>query len=79
MKFVFALFILFTVGNNSFTQEHQEYFPDPDTAIQHRLDEWKDLKFGLLMHWGSYSQCRKLEHLPRRSWLGFCGSKKRNC
>jgi alpha-L-fucosidase len=36
--------------------QHQEYFPDPDTAIQKRLEEWKDLKFGLLMHWGPYSQ-----------------------
>lgn len=36
--------------------QHQEYYPDPDTAIQHRLEEWKDLKFGLLMHWGPYSQ-----------------------
>ncbi|MGZ3846118.1 MAG: alpha-L-fucosidase [Flavisolibacter sp.] len=36
--------------------QHQEYYPDPDTAIQNRLEEWKDLKFGLLMHWGSYSQ-----------------------
>lgn len=36
--------------------QEQEYFPDPDTAIQHRLEEWKDLKFGLLMHWGTYSQ-----------------------
>lgn len=56
MKFVLALFLLFTISNNSFTQEHQEYFPDPDTTIQHRLEEWKDLKFGLLMHWGTYSQ-----------------------
>ena len=56
MKFVLVLFLLFTISNNSFTQEHQEYFPDPDTAIQHRLEEWKDLKFGLLMHWGTYSQ-----------------------
>src|SRR6185369_511220 len=56
MKFVLALLLLFTISNNSFTQEHQEYFPDPDTAIQHRLEEWKDLKFGLLMHWGTYSQ-----------------------
>ena len=56
MKFVLALFLLFTFSNNSFTQEHREYFPDPDTAIQHRLEEWKDLKFGLLMHWGTYSQ-----------------------
>lgn len=36
--------------------QQQEYYPDPDTAIQHRLEEWKDLKFGLLMHWGTYSQ-----------------------
>jgi alpha-L-fucosidase len=36
--------------------QHKEYYPDPDTAIQHRLEEWQDLKFGLLMHWGTYSQ-----------------------
>lgn len=38
------------------TAQHQTYFPDKDTAIQHRLEQWKDLKFGLLMHWGTYSQ-----------------------
>ena len=37
-------------------QEHNEYFPDPDPRISKRLEEWKDLKFGLLMHWGTYSQ-----------------------
>ncbi len=37
-------------------QEHNEYFPDPDPRITQRLEEWKDLKFGLLMHWGTYSQ-----------------------
>ena len=36
--------------------QHQDYFPDPDTLIQRKLEEWKDLKFGLLMHWGPYSQ-----------------------
>ncbi len=36
--------------------DHNKYYPDPDTAIQHRLEEWQDLKFGLLMHWGTYSQ-----------------------
>lgn len=43
----------------SFTRvkaQYKEYYPDPDTAIQQRLEEWKDLKFGLLMHWGAYSQ-----------------------
>ena len=36
--------------------QQQQYFPDPDPLIQKRLEEWKDLKFGLLMHWGPYSQ-----------------------
>ena len=36
--------------------QKRDYYPDPDTAIQKRLDEWQDLKFGLLMHWGAYSQ-----------------------
>jgi len=47
----FQLIIFSTV-----TAQQQEYFPDPDMAIQRRLEEWKDLKFGLLMHWGPYSQ-----------------------
>lgn len=32
------------------------YITDPDPVIQQRLEDWKDLKFGLLMHWGTYSQ-----------------------
>ena len=48
------IFFICTI-KNCFAQE-QQYFPDPDTAIQRRLEEWQDLKFGLLMHWGTYSQ-----------------------
>jgi len=48
------LFIACCVDNGS--AQHQAYFPDRDTAIQQRLEQWKDLKFGLLMHWGTYSQ-----------------------
>ena len=47
--------ILFLINQNVSAQQ-REYFPDPDTAIQKRLEEWQDLKFGLLMHWGAYSQ-----------------------
>ncbi|PTY08378.1 alpha-L-fucosidase [Opitutaceae bacterium EW11] len=32
------------------------YVPDPDPRIQRRISEWQDIKFGLLMHWGTYSQ-----------------------
>lgn len=48
-----AIFFLFALQSSA---QHQDYFPDPDTAIQQRLEAWKDLKFGLLMHWGTYSQ-----------------------
>lgn len=51
-KILFLQFIFVCIAN----AQEQEYFPDPDTAIQHKLEDWKDLKFGLLMHWGTYSQ-----------------------
>lgn len=51
----FLLFVLFLLSIRLQAQE-QAYFPDPDPAIQKRLEEWKDLKFGLLLHWGPYSQ-----------------------
>ena len=50
------LFLLLIVSGYHANAQHKDYYPDPDTAIQHRLEEWKDLKFGLLMHWGPYSQ-----------------------
>ena len=36
--------------------EEQMYIPDPNPHIQQRISEWQDIKFGLLMHWGPYSQ-----------------------
>jgi len=39
----------------AFAQENV-YTPDPNPVIQQRVEDWKDLKFGLLMHWGAYSQ-----------------------
>lgn len=54
LKNLRLFFFLFLAQNVN--AQHQEYFPDPDTLIQRRLEEWKDLKFGLLMHWGPYSQ-----------------------
>ncbi|MBK6378503.1 MAG: alpha-L-fucosidase [Chitinophagaceae bacterium] len=56
-KILFHLLLLFFIcSSGKIAAQQQAYFPDPDTAIQHRLEEWKDLKFGLLMHWGTYSQ-----------------------
>ncbi len=41
----------------SYPQDHaQQYFPETDPLILDKLEKWQDLKFGLLMHWGPYSQ-----------------------
>jgi len=49
-----AIFILH-LSLSIFAQE-QQYFKDSNPAIQQRLEEWQDLKFGFFMHWGPYSQ-----------------------
>lgn len=51
---LFCLLHLFTVQFVS--AQEQAYFPDPNPAIQQRIGEWQDLKFGVLFHWGPYSQ-----------------------
>jgi alpha-L-fucosidase len=33
-----------------------EYVSPSDPLVQAKLEEWQDLKFGLLMHWGLYAQ-----------------------
>jgi len=32
------------------------YVEDPDPLVRQKIDEWQDLKLGLLMHWGTYAQ-----------------------
>src|SRR5689334_22246763 len=32
------------------------YVAPKDPAVAEKLVRWRDLKFGLLMHWGTYSQ-----------------------
>ena len=54
-KLSLAIAIAFFSNVNVFGQE-QKYYPDPDTLVQKKLEQWQDLKFGLLMHWGPYSQ-----------------------
>jgi alpha-L-fucosidase len=37
-------------------QEDERYVPETDPLVLQKLEQWQDLKFGLLMHWGTYSQ-----------------------
>ena len=55
LKLVFVILILSAIKVSA-QNEGQTYVPDPNPLIQKRIDSWQDIKFGLLMHWGPYSQ-----------------------
>ena len=41
------------LAQNSFVHEQSDGYVGPDDpAVLERLDQWQDLKFGVLMHWG---------------------------
>jgi alpha-L-fucosidase len=53
-----TLFIFFVVFGISLKAQHeqQKYYPPDDPLVIKKLEQWQDLKFGLLMHWGTYSE-----------------------
>lgn len=57
--------------------EEERYVPETDPLVLEKLNEWQGKKFGLLMHWGAYSQWGIVE-----SWslcpedYGWCERKK---
>ena len=55
-KFLFLFSLMFWGLLAAAQHEEQVYTPDPNPRIQQRIGEWQDIKFGLLMHWGPYSQ-----------------------
>jgi len=54
-KYITLIALLFLTSSRTFSQEHP-YVPESDPLVLENLEKWKDLKFGLLMHWGPYSQ-----------------------
>ena len=75
---IFIIALLFSV--QMFSQaiyEDERYVPETDPAVLKNLDVWQGKKFGLLMHWGTYSQWGIVE-----SWsicpedYGWCERKK---
>lgn len=55
-KILLSLLYLTFFSLFAFAQEKNAYVPPKDPLIQQKLDWWQDQKFGLLMHWGAYSQ-----------------------
>jgi alpha-L-fucosidase len=54
---ILALSILLSTGLNAQVHDmSHKYTPPSDPLVAQKLADWKKLKFGLLMHWGTYSQ-----------------------
>ena len=79
MNKIVVILVLF-ISIQTFSQaiyEDERYVPETDPLVLEKLDQWQDKKFGLLMHWGSYSQWGIVE-----SWslcpedYGWCERKK---
>ena len=57
MRKVILSFILLSVCMNGFSQhEDERYVAETNPVVLKKIGEWQNIKFGLLMHWGSYSQ-----------------------
>ena len=65
MKKYCLLALLLLAGPGLFAQpihEEERYVPETDPLVLAKLEEWQNLKFGLLMHWGAYSQWGIVEY-----------------
>jgi alpha-L-fucosidase len=77
-KLILIIPILFVlISNAQYEHEVTGYVWPTDEKVLQKLEEWQDLKFGLLMHWGAYSQWGIVE-----SWsicpedYGWCERRK---
>lgn len=80
MKKITLFLFLLSFHFNIFSQaiyEEEKYVPETDSLVLKKIEQWQNLKFGLLMHWGTYSQWGIVE-----SWsicpedYGWCERKK---
>lgn len=59
MKKLTILALLYCLVHTAFSQaiyEEERYVPETDPLVIEKVKEWQNIKFGLLMHWGTYSQ-----------------------
>ena len=57
MKRTILSYLLVILFSSGYAQHHeQKYYPVTNPEVKENLEKWEDIKFGLLMHWGPYSQ-----------------------
>ena len=59
-RIAYIIFFLFGVSTvfaqQHSEQDHSKYIAPTDPLVKAKLAKWQDVKFGLMMHWGTYSQ-----------------------
>lgn len=53
---IFILIFILLAGRVNGQSERSSYQYPEDSAVRQKIEQWQDLKFGLFMHWGAYSQ-----------------------
>ena len=54
-KILFSILVL-TVAFSAFAQDYASYYVAPaEPEVKAKLEQWKDLKFGMIIHWGLYA------------------------
>jgi len=87
-KALLAFAILFAVSAAPAPAQHEDerYVRETDPLVLRNLEHWQDIKFGLLMHWGPYSQwgvveswsiCAEDEGWCKRSQADYIEYKRR--
>ena len=51
-----VILIFFLLNTSILCAQSSAYSWPVDTLVRQNLEQWQDMKFGLLMHWGTYSQ-----------------------
>jgi len=54
-KILFSILVMI-VAFSAFAQDYASYYVAPkEPEVKAKLEEWKDLKFGMIIHWGLYA------------------------
>ncbi|HCX23308.1 MAG: alpha-L-fucosidase [Flammeovirgaceae bacterium] len=77
MKYLISIFILFLSFHVLYSQEdniHEQssgYEWPEDPLVLDKLEQWRDLKFGMIIHWGLYAQAGIVEswELTSEDWI----------
>ena len=56
MKKLLACILLLFLTITTFAQDYASYYVAPkEPEVKAKLEQWKDLKFGMIIHWGLYA------------------------